>query len=194
MSGKIIIGVSGEIGAGKTSFVQCLEKFGIYPIYTDEIAHDVLGLKVVKEKLVKYFGKGILKDSRIVSKELASRAFRNVKRWRELIKITHPWIVKRVLREINNTENKYIGIDAPLLFESGLDEVCNYIVWIKASPEIRKKRMNRLSWQEVVKRSSYLIPSVLKEKMADFVVVNDEEKRRLMENAQKIYFRIKSQQ
>jgi len=38
MSGKIIIGVSGEIGAGKTSFVRCLQEFGVYPVWTDDIA------------------------------------------------------------------------------------------------------------------------------------------------------------
>jgi dephospho-CoA kinase len=194
MSGKIIIGVSGEIGAGKTSFVQCLEKLGVYPIYSDEIAHEILRLKTVEKKLAQYFGEGILKEGRVEPRRLADKAFKNSEGWKRLIEITHPWIVKKILKEITSAQNKYIAIDAPLLFESGLDEICNYIVWVKANPEVRKKRLKKLNWQEVTTRNSYLIPSGLKEKMADFIVVNNKEKRRLMENAKKIYSGIKSRQ
>ncbi len=192
MSGKIIIGVSGEIGAGKTSFVKCLQEFGIYPVWTDDIAHDILQLKTVKERLVKYFGKDILHNGEISTKTLAAKAFRNKENWRKLVDVTHPFIIKRVKNKIAIANSKYIAIDAPLLFESGLDEFCNYVVWIKADPEIRKKRITRLSWREVTSRTRYLIPAGIKEKMADFVVVNNGEKRRLMKNAQKIYSRIKS--
>lgn len=193
MSGKIVIGVSGEIGAGKTSFVQCLEKFGVYPLYCDEIAHDILNFETVKKKLIQYFGEGILKDGKIDPNRLANRSFKNFENWRKLVEATHPWIIKRILKEISKAENKYIAIDAPLLFESGLDEICNYIVWIKASPDVRKRRLRKLNWEEVRARSRYLIPSGLKEKMADFVVINNKEKRRLMENAKKIYSRIEFQ-
>ena len=194
MSGKIIIGVSGEIGAGKTSFVKCLQEFGIYPIWTDDITHDILRLKTVKEKLVKYFGKDILHNDEISSKKLATKAFRDKENWRKLVAITHPFIIRRVKNKIAIADSRYIAIDAPLLFESGLDEICNYVVWIKAEPEIRKKRITRLNWQEVNNRTKYLIPAGIKEKMADFIVVNNGEKRRLMKNAQKIYSRIKSRQ
>ncbi|HDL09825.1 MAG TPA: dephospho-CoA kinase [Candidatus Omnitrophica bacterium] len=194
MSGKIIIGVSGEIGAGKTSFVRCLQEFGVYPVWTDDIAHDILRLETVKKKLVGYFGKDILHNGEISTKKLSAKAFRNKENWQKLVGITHPFIIKRVKNKIAIADSKYIAIDAPLLFESGLDELCNYIVWIKADLEIRKKRINRLSWQEVNNRTKYLIPAGIKEKMADFVVVNNGEKRRLMKNAQKIYSGIKSRQ
>lgn len=194
MSDKIIIGVSGEIGAGKTSFVKCLQEIGIYPVWTDDIAHDILQLETVKERLVKYFGKDILHNGEISTKKLAAKAFRDKENWRKLVDVTHPFIIKRVKNKIAIADSKYIAIDAPLLFESGLDELCNYVVWIKADPEIRKKRIIRLNWQEVNNRTRYLIPAGIKEKMADFVVVNNGEKRRLMKNAQKIYARIKSRQ
>lgn len=191
MSGKIIIGVTGEIGAGKTTFVKELESFGAYPIYADEIAHKILDLPQVQLKLESHFGKSIFENGKINPKKLASLAFKSKENWLKLISCTHPYILKRVFRILKKCKQRYIAIDAPLLFESGLEEVCNYIVVLKSEVELRKKRLKGLTWKELERRKIYLIPLRLKEKLADFVVSNNKDRRRLRENAQKIWIRIK---
>ena len=192
MSGKIIIGVTGEIGAGKTTFVAELERYGAYPLYSDDIAHEILKFQKVQEKLRKYFGSDIFEKGRLNIRRLSSLGFKNKENWQKLINATHPYILKKLLKIIESSKEKYFAIDAPLLFESGLDKYCDYIVIVKAENILRKKRYKKLNWKEILKRSSYLLPLVLKEKMADFIVINNQSKRRLEENAQKIWFRIQN--
>lgn len=193
MSGKIIIGVTGEIGAGKTTFVEILEGLGGYPIYTDQIAHRILNLKRVKKKLEELFGEDIFEGGKINRQKLAGKAFEDVEKWSRLIYATHPYILKRIFKTIEKTNYRYYVIDAPLLFESDLDEICDFIILIKASPENRRRRLKgKINWQEAKRRSKYLIPVGLKEKLADFIVNNDKTKRRLVKDAEEIWRRIQT--
>ncbi len=192
MSGKIIIGVTGDIGAGKTTFVKELEKFNIYPIYTDEISHKILKLKKVKTLLRGYFGNNILENDEINPKKLAEKAFRDKENWQKLVSSTHPYIIKRIRRIIETTNYKYYAIDAPLLFEANLDEFCDFIIYIKAPYRVRIKRLKeRLSWPNIEKRSSFLIPLKNKKQKADFIINNNQNKRKVKENAKEIWSRIK---
>jgi len=192
MSGKIIIGVTGDIGAGKTTFVKELEKFNIYPIYTDEISHKILKLKKVKTSLQDHFGKSILENDEINPKKLAEKAFQNRENWRKLVSSTHPYIIKRIRRIIENTSYKYYAIDAPLLFEANLDKFCDFIIYVEAPYQIRIKRLKgRLNRTNIAKRGSFLIPLKTKKQKVDFTVINNQNKRKVEENAKKIWSRIK---
>ncbi len=193
MSGKILIGVTGEPGVGKTTLVRELEKCKIHPIYTDEIAHQVLNLRIVKSKLSGYFGKQILNNDKICAKKLGKRAFRDKKSWRALVLYTHPYIKKRVLKIVRETDFKHYAVDAALLFESGFDDYCDFIVLVKASEKLRNERLkNRLSPNEAKRRISFLIPLKIKESMSDFIFINNQNKRKVEENAKKIRNRIKN--
>ena len=193
MSGKIIVAVTGEIGVGKTTFVKEFEKFDCNTIYSDEIAHKVLKYKRVKSKLQDYFGNDIFRGQEVIPERLAKKAFRNREAWQELIYITHKPILRRIFEIIAKSRKKFYIIDAPLLFESNLNEYCDYIVLLKTRPGLRKKRIaGKLKWSELKKRSSFLIPLYLKENLADFVVYNNQSKRRLMKNAQEIWTRIQN--
>ena len=193
-SGKIITSVTGEIGAGKTTYTKEFEKQGAYPVYADVIAHEILKLDEVKSLIEKSFGKSLFKDNSIDSKKLAEKTFENKISWQTLIDITHPYILEKIDKIITESDYSYYAIDAPLLFESRLNKDSDFIVLIKADPELREKRIkNRMSWEEAEKRTSYLIPIEEKEKMADIVIFNNsKEKRKVEENVEKILRRIKS--
>ncbi|MDP8233191.1 MAG: dephospho-CoA kinase [Candidatus Saelkia tenebricola] len=192
MSGKIIIGVTGEIGAGKTTVVKELEKFNIHPIYADEISHKVLKLKKVKTLLNNRFGKNILKNNEIIPKNLAEKAFRNKENWEKLIYSTHPYIVERISKTINTTSYEYYAIDAPLLFESNMDELCDFIILVKAPYATRIKRITkRLNRKNMERRSSFLISLKTKKQKSDFIIDNNQNKRKVKENVKEIWSRIK---
>ena len=193
-SGKIIISVTGEIGAGKTTYTKEFEKHSAYPVYTDVIAHEILKLDEVKSLIEKSFGKSLFKDNSIDSKKLAEKTFENKISWQTLIDITHPYILEKIDKIITESDYSYYVIDAPLLFESKLNKDSDFIVLIKADPKLREERIkSRMSWEEAEKRTSYLIPIEEKEKMADIVIFNNsKEKRKVEENVEKILRRIKS--
>jgi dephospho-CoA kinase len=193
-SGKIIIAITGEIGAGKTTYAEKLKDLGAYPVYADVIAHDILKIDEVKSLIKDSFGKDLFQNNNINLKILAERAFKDRPSWQRLVEITHPYILKRIKKIVAENNFKYYVIDAPLLFESNLDKEADFIILLKAVPELRKERLkDRLSWKDAEKRSSYLIPIEKKEELADIVVLNNfKEKRKVEENAEKIFRRIKS--
>ncbi|MDD5613639.1 MAG: dephospho-CoA kinase [Candidatus Omnitrophica bacterium] len=193
-SGKITIGITGEIGAGKTSYAKEFRNLGFFPVYADKIAHEILKISEVKSLIIGYFGKDIIKKSEIDRKKLALKAFKNNSGWEKLVELTHPYILNEINKIIKSSGNKHCVIDAPLLFESGLDKKCDFIILVKAVPEIRRKRLlNKMSWQEAERRTSCLMPTKDKIRLADFVVDNSRnEKGMVKKNVQEIWFGIQN--
>ena len=77
MKKMLIIGLTGQTGAGKSTVSEILEKYGCYHIDADKVAHDILeNDKEVQEKLKERFGEDITDtDGKINRKILAARAF-----------------------------------------------------------------------------------------------------------------------
>ncbi|MDP8216589.1 MAG: dephospho-CoA kinase [Candidatus Kaelpia imicola] len=193
-SGKIIIAITGEIGAGKSTYTEEFEKHGACPVYTDAITHEILKLDEVKSLIKKGFGKSLFQNNGINPKKLANRAFKNRTDWQKLIDITHPYILKKTKEIITKSTSDYCVVDAPLLFESKFDKNSDFVILIKADAKLRKERLKgRMDWKEVKRRTSYLIPIEEKERLADIVIENNsKEKRKVKENVEKIFRRIKS--
>ena len=193
-SGKIIIAITGEIGAGKSTYAEEFEKYGACLVYTDAITHEILKIDEVKSLIKKSFGKSPFQNNEINPKKLADRAFKDRLSWQRLIDITHPYILKKTKEIIAKSRSDYCVIDAPLLFESKLDKDSDFVILIKADAKLRKERLKgRINWEEVKRRVSYLIPTEEKERLADIVIENNsKEKRKVKENVEKIFRRIKS--
>lgn len=141
-----IIGIVGGSGAGKSLFCSLLEKEGIPTLNTDITAREVVrkGSPCLKE-LCEYFGEGILIESgELNRKALAKIAFSDEEKHKKLNTITHFYItqeVKKWLSERKKDGSFAVCIDAPLLFESGLDKICFETVALTAPAEDRIKRI-----------------------------------------------------
>lgn len=137
---SIIIGLTGPTGAGKSTAAAAAEKFGLQVIDCDRLARAATekgtdGLKA----LVAAFGDEILSpDGSLDRRALAAAAFASPQKTELLNKIILPHIVKLVLAE---TEGKNVLLDAPTLFESGLNSVCTAVIAVSADVKIRKERI-----------------------------------------------------
>lgn len=143
----IIIGLTGATGAGKGLFGKIAsDKFGLYHIDTDITARLVVepGMPCLEE-LAGHFGKDILNDDgTLFRKKLGEIVFSDKKELEKLNEITHKHITLEVERELDKARKlckKAAIIDAPLLFESGEDKLCDVTVGIIANSDIRKKRI-----------------------------------------------------
>ena len=140
------IGIVGGSGAGKSLFCALLEKEGIPTINTDITAREVVkkGSPCLLE-LCGYFGEEILLESGELNRRaLASLAFSDKEKHEALNRITHFYIIKEVEKWLEETEKSgaYAAcIDAPLLFESGLDRICFETVAVVAPLDDRIKRI-----------------------------------------------------
>lgn len=137
---SIIIGLTGPTGAGKSTAAAAAEGFGLQIIDCDKLARAAAekgtdGLKA----LVAAFGKEILlTDGSLDRRALAAAAFASPQKTELLNKTILPHIVKLVLAE---AEGKNVLLDAPTLFESGLDSVCTAVIAVSADTGIRRERI-----------------------------------------------------
>ena len=137
---NMIIGLTGPTGAGKSTAAAAAEDLGLQVIDCDKSARaatekETDGLKA----LVAAFGEEILlQDGSLDRKALAAAAFSSPPKTELLNKTILPHIVKLVLAE---AEGKSVLLDAPTLFESGLDSVCTAVIAVSADTEIRKERI-----------------------------------------------------
>ena len=141
-----VIGLTGPTGSGKSTVADVWRNNGVPVIDTDELARKVVEPNSpCLHKLAEAFGKDILfADGSLNRKELAKRAFSNPQEQKRLNSITHPAITELTEQTINrlNAEGyTTVAIDAPLLFEAGMDSICNHIVAVIAPKELRQQRI-----------------------------------------------------
>lgn len=137
---SFIIGLTGPTGAGKSTVSAAAEQFGLKVVNCDLLARKAVekgteGLKA----LTAVFGNGILeKDGSLNRKELAAVAFKTPENTDLLNKTLLPHIVKLVKKETNS---KNALLDAPTLFESGLNSECVKTIAVLADKKLREERI-----------------------------------------------------
>lgn len=142
-----IVGVTGPTGSGKSTVVSYLKGKGCKVIDADKLAR--LALQKGSDCLVQVcavFGDDILNADGTLNRQLlANRAFSTPENTAKLNNITHPWIFMQVLKNIDNIrkseDTPVILFDAPVLFESKMDILCDYVLAVVAPVEIRKQRI-----------------------------------------------------
>lgn len=188
-----IIGVTGPSGAGKGLFCAYLAEFGCAVIDCDKIARSVTkkGSECLAE-LVNAFGAEILtKDGRLNRRKLAVIAFSDPKRIELLNRITHPPILKIIYEKIKKAK-KTVALDAPLLYEGGLDKICDIVAVIDADEETRLNRIisrDRLTREAALTRLKAKKPLEPAAKMKYYI--NDGAAEQLRQFAREVFESVK---
>ena len=155
-----IIGLTGQTGAGKTTVSGVLAGSGLDVINCDELARQVVraGEPCLK-KLVAHFGEKILLPNKELNRGLlGSIVFNDSAELNVLNKTIFPFIKTELqarMKLLDNGNNKLVVLDAPTLFESGADKLCDEIISVVAPPMVRRKRIiarDRLSEAEADSR------------------------------------------
>lgn len=141
----LIIGISGQTGAGKSTLAELMVNKGFgRNIEVDNLGHDLLKDNATIHQLTDAFGKEILTDNQIDRKKLGAKAFVSNAATETLNSIMHPNMVKmveRIIEEEKKNGSQSIIVNAALLYKMNLDKLCNKIIYVKADPEIRVKRL-----------------------------------------------------
>jgi len=151
---QYIIGITGEIGSGKTYFCKKLlelckkNKIKAHIIELDSIGNQILTLKEpryykVRKEIVKTFGKEILINGEISRKKLGNLVFNNNSNLKKLNKIMKKPMQVRLRRELYGKKG-IIFFNAALIAELGLSHIANNnIILIKADKETQIKRLKQ---------------------------------------------------
>lgn len=180
-----IIGLTGNIGSGKSTVGRRLERLGARVIDADQVAREVVlpGTPALKE-IVESFGPGIL-DSRgaLDRKRMGELVFANPEARARLNSITHPRIKEAIEREIEKarlhpqscTCDGVVVIEAPLLIEVGLHHDADEVWVVKIDEEEQLRRLverDKLSPDEARLRIASQMPQAEKLKYASRVIDN----------------------
>lgn len=139
----IKLGLTGPTGAGKSTVARLLEQNGIPLVDADAIARTVTEKgSPVLSALADTFGKDILfPDGSLDRRALAAVAFSSKENTEKLNAVTHPAILARIRRALADATGDAVVLDAPLLFETGLDALCDHTVAIVADEAVRLARI-----------------------------------------------------
>ena len=177
---QIKIGITGGIGSGKTFVGAIFSKLGI-PVFNADIQAKkcMTDNAFLKQEIQNVFGDTVYENELLQKEILAEIIFNDKQKLEELNKLVHP-VVKQNFENWCSVKNSQIVIkETAILFESdshlGLDKV----ICVSASENIRIGRVikrDNTSREQVLLRIETQMPQNEKEKLSDFVIINDDVK------------------
>ncbi len=142
---KPVIGLTGPTGAGKSTVASAFRRFGCAVVDADRAARCVAELPECLARLKEAFGAGILApDGTLDRRELARLAFSSPENTQRLNAATHPAIIAECERQImaaRESDCRAVVLDAPLLFESGKQGLCDATVAVITPDASRLRRI-----------------------------------------------------
>lgn len=141
----MLIGLTGQIGAGKTEVAKILQQLRAIIIDADQIGRDVVEKNpTVVKQLVKRFGTSILTSSkRLDRKRLAELAFKDETNRKALDRIVHPHLLNELRKQVKTLSRKHrvIVIDAALLLEWEMGKEVDVVLVVTAPQAVRLNRL-----------------------------------------------------
>jgi dephospho-CoA kinase len=172
----LIVGLTGGIGSGKTFVSELFASHGI-PVYNADLrAKSLMTSDQLKREISKAFGKEAYADGQLNRRFLAEKVFHDSDSLKKLNNLVHPAVRKDHHSWHKSQSAPYTIREAAILFESGSYEDCDKIITISAPVDLRVERVmkrDKVSRKEVEARISNQWSDEEREKLADFVIVND---------------------
>jgi dephospho-CoA kinase len=171
----LAVAITGGIGAGKSTALECFRRHGAATVSSDEIVHHLLATDPeVKRTLVERLGEEILGEDGTPDRErIAIRVFKDRDALDFLEKLLHPLVSREYmtwreqLAALPNPPEVCVT-EVPLLYEVGAETRFDKVVVVTAPKKLREAR--RGGWTD--DRESRLVPDREKAKRADFTYVN----------------------
>ncbi|MDP4119826.1 MAG: dephospho-CoA kinase [Bacillota bacterium] len=200
MKANKIIGLTGTSGAGKSTVAALMADYGCAVIDADKLSRQALASGSHLIPFVKAaFGNNVLNsDGSINRKELASLAFSSQENAKKLNEIVHPWVIYKTLEIIKwYREKQYelIVLDAPLLFESSIDAICDYVVVVTAAKDVRVERIikrDQITEDEALLRINAQQNDSFYRRKSDFTILGDSDSDNIKRSVKEVIDKIRN--
>lgn len=190
----MLVGVTGNLGSGKTMFRRVLERFGYRTYDADEIVDKLYKDAGVINLVGATFGPEVIEGGVVNRKLLSQKVFNSTINLKKLNNIIHP-LVRESISEIPHS-NTIVFVEVPLLYEARMQLLFNKVILLRASHEACRKRALKRGFpeEEFEKRVAAQYAADRVERLADFIVDSECSSAELAGQAEKIIEALKAGQ
>ena len=157
---NIVLGLTGQTGAGKSTLCRYLQQKGCTVIDADQVARNVVekGSACIADIVLEFGVEYLTMDGNLNRRKLGESVFTDKAKLKKLNDIMFPYIINNIKEKIAEAKEASEGIiilDAPTLFESGCDKFCDKVISVIASQDVRCHRIierDGLSEEEAMPR------------------------------------------
>jgi dephospho-CoA kinase len=180
------IGLTGGIGAGKSTALRALERLGAVTLSTDRVVHELYESPEIRDAVSARFGPQVTTDGRVDRPALARAAFATDEGRGWLEQLLWPRVEERVtgFREAAaaaDSPPRAAVVEIPLLFESGSNHGFDATIAVIADEEIRARRAAGRGHEALSERSARQLSQQEKSQRATYTVINDGTERELQD-------------
>ncbi|MCF8364665.1 MAG: dephospho-CoA kinase [Bacteroidales bacterium] len=172
------VGLTGNIGSGKSMVARIFETLQVPVFYADQEAKKILDFPEVVTQLEALFGNGIIVNGKADRQALAQIVFADKNRLEQLNSIIHPAVRAGFQTWASTHHNAaYVVYEAAILHESGHYKQMDKVILVVANQKLRTKRVMQrdgLSETLVVQRMANQWPETKKIALSDFIINNNE--------------------
>lgn len=173
------IGLTGGIGSGKSTVARVFETIGIPVYYADDAAKRLMNEDAqLKQQISHLFGPEAYTNNRLNRKFIASVVFNDRQKLEQLNALVHPATIRAGEAWMQQQTTPYAIKEAALIFESGTQSQLDYVIGVSAPEALRIHRTmkrDQVSREEVLSRMSKQIQEIIKMRLCDFIIYNDEQ-------------------
>jgi dephospho-CoA kinase len=172
------VGLTGGIGAGKSTALAALERLGAAVLSTDAVVHELYDSPQLRELLVSRWGRKVAPDGVVDRAAVARSAFADDGERRWLESVIWPRVGERMMewraeQQARTPRPAAAVVEVPLLFEASMDGVFDATIAIVADEQLRERRAAGRGHAAVAERTAAQLPQDEKARRATYVVRND---------------------
>jgi len=174
-----LIGLTGGIGAGKTTVADVFKTLGIPVFNADEVAKELMQTSpIIKEQLMTTFGEQVYANGILDKAYLAGIVFKDKYQLELLNAIVHPITIQAAKDWAAKQNVPYVIKEAALIFESAAADGLTAVIGVSAPLNLRIQRVMQrdgCSKQEVEQRMRHQISDAIKLKLCDWIIENNDQ-------------------
>lgn len=174
----IKIGLTGNLGMGKSTVSELFKKLGAQVINADKIVESLLDEPDVVEEIERLFGKEVLINGKVNKNYIANIVFENPLMRIYLENIIHPKVFEKIDEIIKNLPKRgdptIVVVEAPIIFERGYQNKFDVIITVFTSEETAIERLEKkgVSKEEAIRRLKSQFPIEMKKSKSDYIIDN----------------------
>ncbi|MCH2227141.1 MAG: dephospho-CoA kinase [Candidatus Caenarcaniphilales bacterium] len=183
----MLIGLTGNIGSGKSTVAGIIKEMGIPCISSDEIVHELYAKDTELQKfLIDNFGS---LDKKEIARQIFGKTEEKITKRKLLESEVHPKVEKYLKNWVQeNKKHKLLVNDVPLLFEANLEARFSGIIFIEIDEKLQlsriQKRNPEMSSDEIQNRINSQMPQKIKKNKSDYIILNNSTLTDLIQNVE----------